>query len=82
MLVFYVFAEINQIETFICIHSLQMVICFLKFMLVFEFYGNNVGNRDITSWGFADMARSTIDFAISFTPLSDGMLLVKIWKII
>ena len=31
---------------------------------------------------FADMARSTIDFAISPASLSDGMPLVTTWKII
>ena len=31
---------------------------------------------------FADMDRSTIDFAVSPTSLSDGMSLVPTWKII
>ena len=60
-----------------CTHFLQMVIHVLSFMLMLIFSGKDVGNRD-----FADMARSTIDFAISPAFLSDGMSLVSTWKVI
>ena len=51
-------------------------------MFMVAFSGNNVGNRDITSWDFADMTRSTTDFVISSASLSDGISLVPTWRII
>ena len=41
-----------QVDVFIWTHFLQMVIHFSNFMLTFVLSGNNVGNRNVISWGF------------------------------
>ena len=82
MLMFYVFAMINQIDVFICTHFFQVVIQFLCFMLMLVFSGNNVEIRDITSWGFSRHDQVINRFCNISCIFIWRMSLVPTWKII